>query len=88
MTNKTPEQIEAEADAFVDHVTANLPDSLQTHHILRLMGTTLTSYSDDLADANRVMLELLLLVHGFYKQETGGECMCDTCVAQRKANAH
>ena len=88
MTNKTPEQIEAEADAFVDHVTENLPDSLQTHHILRLMGVTLTSYSEDLADANRTMLELLLLVHGFYKQETGGECMCDTCVARRKANAH
>lgn len=92
MTKKTTAQRDAEADAFVDHVTANLPDSMQTHHILRLMGMTLTSYCDDSVDAGRILLDLALLVNGYYQQfdndpETG-ECMCDKCIAQRKAQAH
>lgn len=92
MTEKTPEQTDAEADAFVDHVTSNLPDSMQTHHILRLMGITLTSYCDDGVDAGRIVIELALLVKEYYRQfdndPESGECMCDKCIAQRKAQAH
>ena len=92
MTKKTTAQRDAEADAFVDHVTSNLPDSMQTHHILRLMGMTLTSYCDNGVDAGRTLLELALLVNGYYQQfdndPEDGECMCDKCIAQRKAQAH
>lgn len=92
MTEKTTAQHDAEADAFVDHVTANLPDSMQTHHIIRLMGVALTSYCDSASDAGRVILELSLLVKGYYQQldndPESGECMCDGCIAQRKAQAH
>jgi len=89
MTKKTTAELDAEADAFVDHVVATLPDSMQTHHIIRLMGVALTGYCDSASAAGRILIELSLLVKGYYQQEAnGGVCMCDTCIAQRKAESH
>jgi hypothetical protein len=89
MTNKTPEQIDADTEAFLEHVIAGMPESMPPEHIAYLLHTIVVSYCLDGVDAGLITLQLATLVRDYYSIDADdGECMCDNCVARRKANAH
>lgn len=89
MTEKTPEQIDADTEAFLDHVMAGMPESMPPEHIAYLLHMLIVSYCRDGVDAGLITLQLATLVRDYYSNDTeDGECMCDECITQRKAQSH
>lgn len=89
MSKKTPEQIDADTEAFLEHVIAGMPESMPPEHIAYLLHTIVVSYCRDGVDAGLITLQLATLVRDHYSDDTDdGECVCDECVAQRKTKAH
>ena len=65
----------------------NMPEVLSEAALIRIIGVLLTSFSDDPHAASK----LLTITHKLcmqYYAASGAECMCDDCVAHRKANSH
>ena len=82
----------AEADAYTDRVLTDMPEYLSDGHIVRIVGTLITSYVPSIPEA-ATLLALTLDLAGKYNDEMSadavdGECMCPNCVAHRKDNSH
>lgn len=82
----------AEADAYIDRVLTDMPEYLSDAHIVRIIGTLITSYVPNLPEA-ATLLALTLDLAGKYNDDISsaavdGECMCADCVAHRKENSH
>ena len=88
MTNKTEEQIVAEAEAFIELVRTNAPDALGDMHIIRLCGGVMTDYSPDFENVKRLLLMLASMIYDYYEAEPHDECDCGICTEKRKAKAH
>jgi hypothetical protein len=87
MTDNTPEQRDADAEAFVQMVKDNMPENMRPEHIINLCGALLTSYGD----AEEVVAwtaALVMALRGFYAEMAEGDCDCEKCSERRRAAAH
>jgi len=76
-----------EDEKYIQIMLDNMPEALSEVTIINIMGALLTSFSDDPHAAST----LLTITHKMcmqYYAASGAECMCDDCVAHRKANSH
>lgn len=73
------------ADAFINMIRDNAPMVLSTDHIARACVGLILTYAEDHNDALVYINEIISDLRLYY---TGGECMCDECVAHRKAVAN
>ena len=82
----------AEADAYTDRVLTDMPEYLSDAHIIRIIGTLITSYVPNTIDAARLMVVALDLAGKYHDEMSAAavddECMCADCVAHRKASSH
>lgn len=84
MTEKTEEQMDAEAEAFIQNIGDTLPDNLTNMQILRVLGTILSSYSTGPADTMAALRALSSAMIDFHAQAGHDTCDCPKCVARRK----
>lgn len=87
MTEKTQEQRNAEADAFVQMVKDNMPDTLRPEHVIHICGALITSYGTA-EEAMAWTKALVVTMAGFYADIDGGDCDCPKCTENRRARAH
>jgi hypothetical protein len=87
MTDKTPEQRDAEAEAFVQMVKANMPEHMRPEHIINLCGAVLTSYGDS-KEVIVWVQALVAALAGFYAEMAEGDCDCPKCSERRRAISH
>ena len=85
----------AEGDAYAERVLSDMPEVLSDAHLVRIIGTLVTSYMDDTANATRLMATTLNFIDQYFDYVESGvrmgddeHCMCDDCVAHRKENSH
>lgn len=83
-THITEEDIKR-ADAFIDMIRDSAPEVLSMDHIARACVGLILTYAEDHNDASVYLTEIISDLRLYY---TGGECMCDECVAHRKATAN
>lgn len=86
MTDKTQEQRDAEADAFVQMVKDSMPDTLRGEDIIRICGKLITSYLDT-GEALDCVKALTIALAGYYAT-ADDDCDCPKCTANRRAMAH
>ena len=65
MTDKTAEERDVEAVAFVGMVKDNMPNTLRPAHILDIVGTLITSYGNR-QDAASWLTALINALAGYY----------------------
>ena len=87
MTDNTPEQRDADAEAFVQMVKANMPEHMRPEHIINLCGSVLTSYGDS-KEVIVWVQALVAALAGFYAEMAEGDCDCEKCSERRRAAAH
>jgi len=95
MTTKTPEQRDADAEAFVRMVKDNMPEHMRPEHIINLCGALLTSYGDP-DEVIAWTAALVASLRGFYAEMAKAElselaaeeCDCPKCTERRRAMAH
>lgn len=83
----TDEEAEAIAAEFTQGTIDNAPEVLTRDHVVFLCKALISLYAISETEAKLWLLELTFRLKDFY-QETGGECQCPACVADRKAKAH
>ena len=79
------EEDKKRADAFIDMIRDKAPMVLSADHIARACVGLILTYAEDHNDALVYINEIISDLRLYY---TGGECMCDECVAHRKATAN
>jgi hypothetical protein len=89
MTDKTPEQCDAEAEAFIQMVKDKMPENMRAEHIINLCGSVLTSYGSE-KEVVAWTAALVMALRGFYAEMDGDEehCDCPKCAERRRAVAH
>ena len=90
----------AEAEAYIERVLTDTPEFLSDAHLVRIIGTLVTSYMEDTANATRLLATTLNVIDPYFGYVESGvrmvdevlaadeHCMCDACVAHRKENSH
>lgn len=80
----------AEADAYVERVLSDMPEFLSDAHIVRIIGSIVTAYVPDVIDAARLLMTTLELAAKYHDEvlAADNDCMCTTCVRERKESAH
>lgn len=89
MTETTQAERDAKADAFVQLLKDNLPESLRGEDIVRICGTIITTYGD-VAEALEWTQVLIGSLAKYYVEDkdTDDECDCPKCTERRRAIAH
>lgn len=80
----------AEADAYAERVLSDTPEFLSDEHIMRIIGTIISLYVPDVIDAARLLMTTLELAAKYHDEvlAANNDCMCTTCVRERKESAH
>ena len=89
MAETTQAERDAKADAFVQLLKDNLPESLRGEDIVRICGTIITTYGD-VAEALEWTQVLIGSLAKYYvgDKDTDDECDCPKCTERRRAIAH
>lgn len=87
-----PDDLETKTVQFLDFLETNLPDELPGEGVVAACDMLIRSYAPDPQSALAWVTTLIAYLAKNYAEETAtetdGECMCDTCTAERKANAN
>jgi hypothetical protein len=73
---------------FLQALGTIMPDRLADAGIVAACSQLITSYASGPHDAMLWIVTLASDLRDYYSTETGGECMCDSCTANRKAHAN
>jgi hypothetical protein len=87
MTDKTQEQRDADAEAYVQMVKNSMPDVLRPEHIINICGALITSYGTS-EEAMEWTKALVVAMTGYYAEVNEGDCDCPRCSERRRAMAH
>lgn len=88
MTEEEQARRDAEAIKLMDLIDSNLPEELSDEAVVAICNTLISSYAPDARAAGLWVMTLAQMVADSYRADTGGECMCDNCVTERKRNAN
>lgn len=83
-----PDDRETKARKFLAFLENNLPDGLPDEGVVAACDMLITRYASGQHDAMLWIVTLASDLREYYSTETGGECMCDSCTANRKAHAN
>lgn len=88
MTEEEQARRDEEAIKLMDLIDSNLPEELSDEAVVAICQSLITSYAADARTASLWVITLAQMVADKYRTDTGGECMCDNCVTERKRNAN
>jgi len=85
----TEDEKNAAAQAFMELLEANAPESLTDDQIVIIMGMLITMYANSIDEAGLWIMALARGVRDYYLPDGDASiCQCPTCTAFRKAKAH
>lgn len=92
MTKKTQEEMQREADDFVQLVHDNTPDDLTPEHLVRIMCGLMSDFCPDRDAVSAALLISAKAMATYFDQidmmNGSDECTCPECSAERKNKAH
>ena len=89
MTETTQAERDAKAEAFVQLLKDNLPESLRGEDIVRICGTVITNYGDVEEALNWTQVLIASLARYYVEDKDPDDgCDCPKCTERRRTISH